>query len=86
MTKSRISGEEIRDHYNLNRDGSVSLSDMFHLTLMNSLRLTDSEYDIFLEIVPEDDFLELFREGKILSFNDKRYIVNLINRCKLQTT
>lgn len=86
MIVSRISGEEIRSHYLTNKDGSISIPDLLHLQLMQQLRLTDSEYDKFIEIFPEDDFISMFHDHVNLTISDKKYILSYINKCKSEKT
>lgn len=79
--KSRISGKEIRSEYKTyksNGKDCIYLEDMFHVSVMHFLRLTDDEYDMLLSKITGDE--EELLIGDNPSFGDKRKILAIINR------
>lgn len=80
--KSIISGKEIRSKekmiYNTFLEKKTPcLVDMFHLSLMHSLRLTDKEYDEFLDYLGEKDKSYIFEDEP--TFKIRRELITLRN-------
>jgi len=84
---SRISGEKIRDYRHtvagrgVGKKASLCLHDMLHLPLMHGLRLTDAEYDRFLENISGTEVDDIIIKED-WSISDKRKIIEAINKLK----
>jgi len=81
--KSRISGKEIRSEYKTYKCGGkdcIDFEDMFHLDMINKLRITDDEYDMLL-LKSTDEELGLLINGNP-TYAGKRRIIEMMNNIK----